>query len=332
MPQDSSPSSFATAPLPAPAELHLSTRHLRPHERVDYWREMVCRRFAEVQIASRLGTDFFGEMQAHQYAALRLTSVSAKAQAVTRVGRDARSESEDCYFAVLLLAGSEFIAQDGREARLLAGDMAIYDGARPHRLIFPEDFSKLILQIPRQTLEGRVGRMRHITARVIDGRQGAGALASGFVRSVAGSASQLGLQHHEQLSGQIVDLLALAIDGAVVPESCVVGNRIQSLARVKRFIELHLGDCELDSTMVAAGAGLSPRYVNQLFEEEGTSLMRYVWRRRLERCRAELLAPQALRSYDIALRWGFNDPSHFSRAFRKQFGTTPRALRRQVDG
>jgi AraC-like DNA-binding protein len=329
MPQDLHLSSSAASAAPPP-ELHLSTRDLRPHERVDYWREMVCRRFAEVQIASRLGADFFGEMQAHQYASLRLTSVSAKAQAVTRVGRDARSESEDCYFAVLLLAGSEFIAQDGREARLLAGDMAIYDGARPHRLIFPEDFSKLILQVPRQALEGRVGRMRHATARVIEARQGVGALASGFLRSVASSTPQLSVSQREHLSGQIVELLALAIGGAVTPELCTAGNRIQSLARVKRFIELHLGDCELDSTMVAAGAGLSPRYVNQLFEEEGTSLMRYVLRRRLERCHAELLAPQALRSYDVALRWGFNDPSHFSRAFRKQFGTTPRALRRQM--
>lgn len=317
--------------VPPPPPHRLSTAALRPHERVDYWREMVCRRFAEVQIASRLGGDFFGEMETHQYAALRLTGVSAKAQAVTRVGHDARDESQDCYFAVLLLAGSEFIEQDGRQARLLPGDMAIYDAARPHRLIFPEDFRKLILQVPRRDMERRVGRMRHATARVVDAHAGAGALAANFVRAVAGNPLLPEATRHAALAQQMVDLLGLAIGGAVLPQSCATGSRAQSLARVKGFIDARLGEPALDSAMVAAGAGLSARYVNQLFEEEGTSLMRYVLRRRLEQCHDELLAAAgAGRLYDIALRWGFNDPSHFSRAFRKQFGTSPRNLRRDT--
>lgn len=308
---------------------HLSTAALRPHERVDYWREMVCRRFAEVQIASRLGEDFFGEMETHHYASLRLTGVSAKAQAVTRLGHDARDESQDCYFAVLLLAGSEFLEQDGRQARLLPGDIAVYDAARPHRLIFPEDFRKLILQIPRRDMERRVGRMRHATARVVDSRTGAGALAANFVRAVAASPQAPASGQHAALAQQMVDLLAQAIGGATAPQLCAAGNRAQSLARVKTFIDAHLSDPGLDSALVAAGAGLSPRYVNQLFEDEDTSLMRYVLRRRLEHCHGELLrAGGSGRLYDIALRWGFNDPSHFSRAFRKQFGVSPRILRR----
>jgi AraC-like DNA-binding protein len=30
---------------------------------------------------------------------------------------------------------------------------------------------------------------------------------------------------------------------------------------------------------------------------------------------------------EICFRWGFNDAAHFSRAFREQFATTPRAWR-----
>jgi AraC family transcriptional activator of tynA and feaB len=83
--------------------------------------------------------------------------------------------------------------------------------------------------------------------------------------------------------------------------------------------------------MVAKGAGLSPRYANQLFEDEGTSLMRYVWKRRLERCRSDMADPSHYGRpvYDIALRWGFNDASHFSRAFKKQFGVGPREYCRE---
>jgi AraC-like DNA-binding protein len=311
---------------PAGGAIALSTDGLLPHERVDYWREMVCRRFAEVQISSRLGRDFSGEMLTHQYGPLRVTNVVAKAQSVSRVARQAKTESEDCYFAVILLAGCEFLEQDGREARLRPGDISIYDATLPHNLIFPEDFKKLIIQIPRHELGKRVTGLNRSTALTIPGGDGAGAVASGFFRSLAGHSAQLNDQQRSSLSEQALDLLSLALASVAPVNLSLSRSRPFSLARVKSFIDSQLGNCELDSSMIAHGAGLSPRYVNQLFEEEGTSLMRYVLRCRLERCRADMLNRNSpdLRVYDIALRWGFNDASHFSRSFRNQFGIGPR--------
>jgi AraC-like DNA-binding protein len=81
--------------------------------------------------------------------------------------------------------------------------------------------------------------------------------------------------------------------------------------------------------MVAAGTGLSARYINDLFRDEQTSLIRHVWQRRLENCRKELLSPlhSGHQISEIAMRWGFNDLSHFSRAFRQRFGCAPRELK-----
>ena len=42
---------------------------------------------------------------------------------------------------------------------------------------------------------------------------------------------------------------------------------------------------------------------------------------------AGLLRDPALRIIDIALEVGYDDPSHFARAFRKVSGITPRAFR-----
>ncbi|MEQ1603221.1 MAG: helix-turn-helix domain-containing protein, partial [Methylophilaceae bacterium] len=71
------------------------------------------------------------------------------------------------------------------------------------------------------------------------------------------------------------------------------------------------------------------RYINDLFSDEDNSLMRFVWQRRLENCRKDMLNSvyQSLQISEIAYRWGFNDMSHFSRAFRQRFACTPSALR-----
>ncbi|MDU6746935.1 MAG: helix-turn-helix domain-containing protein, partial [Bradyrhizobium sp.] len=44
-----------------------------------------------------------------------------------------------------------------------------------------------------------------------------------------------------------------------------------------------------------------------------------VRQRRLDRCRSDLEAARRTESItSIALRWGFNDPSHFSRLFGRR--------------
>jgi AraC-like DNA-binding protein len=99
--------------------------------------------------------------------------------------------------------------------------------------------------------------------------------------------------------------------------------------RIKDFVERNLGDFDLDPTMVAAALKLSPRYMNQLLELEGTSLSRYIWRRRLERAAADLtnFALNGLSISSIALNNGFSDLSHFSKAFRDRFAHSPSEYR-----
>ena len=81
---------------------------------------------------------------------------------------------------------------------------------------------------------------------------------------------------------------------------------------------------------VAKEHNISPRYLQKLFESVGDSFGHFVKLRRLERCRLDLRSPlHAQRSIsDILFQWGFNDSASFSRAFREQYGMSPREYRR----
>jgi len=85
----------------------------------------------------------------------------------------------------------------------------------------------------------------------------------------------------------------------------------------------------LQPATIAAHFRISPRYLDTLFAEIGTSVMRHVLARRLDRARGMLRDParSARTITDLALDLGFRDPSYFGRAFKAAFGVTPRDWR-----
>lgn len=77
--------------------------------------------------------------------------------------------------------------------------------------------------------------------------------------------------------------------------------------------------------MVAARAGITERYLQQLIEAHGETFSHRLLRLRLD---AAALAKPAMRISEIAFACGFNDLSYFNRSFKKRFGESPRMHRR----
>jgi len=85
------------------------------------------------------------------------------------------------------------------------------------------------------------------------------------------------------------------------------------------------GDLSLGT--LARESGLSPYHFLRTFERlTGVTPHQYVLRARL-RAAATRLATEAGRVIDVALDSGFGDVSNFNRAFRTEFGLSPRAYR-----
>lgn len=308
----------------------LSTDDLPLRQRREWLREVIGREYADVEITPPADGRLFNEMTIYPWDELRLSSIRSNAIAIERLSKEPAKISQDAYFAVLLLSGDYVLEQDGREAALRPGDMTIYDATRPHRIFCPGRFSKLIVSIPRSKLRERVAGVEHCSALRMAGNQGVGAVSAGFLRSCAEQAGELSLPQFAALSEHCFDLLALALTAARPANAATSRGRSAAMTRIKEFVEQNLRNPELDAATVAGGVGMSPRYINDILADEGLSLMRYVWTRRLENCRRDLESPTGAgrQITDVAFAWGFNDLSHFSRSFKQRFGCSPRDHRR----
>jgi AraC-like DNA-binding protein len=99
--------------------------------------------------------------------------------------------------------------------------------------------------------------------------------------------------------------------------------------RVRQFIDANLDDIGLTPEAIAAAHFISLRTLQRLFADQDLTVACWIRNRRLEKCRDDLrnplLAKQSVQA--IGARWGFTDQAHFSRAFRRTYGMTPRSCR-----
>jgi AraC-like DNA-binding protein len=82
---------------------------------------------------------------------------------------------------------------------------------------------------------------------------------------------------------------------------------------------------------IARALNCSRRHLYNAFEGEGESVAAYIQRMRLEACIKDLQASttKARPITDIAVSWGFGNPSHFSRLFKEHTGASPSDFRNQ---
>lgn len=307
-----------------------STENIPVWQRCEWLREVIGREYANVDITPPKKEYLFNEMNIYPWQNLQLSVIHSNAITIQRLPQEPSAVIQDAYFGVILLSGEYQLEQSGREVFLKPGDITIYDATRPHRIHCPSNFSKLIISIPRGVMHNRLPGVEHCTAHKVHGGMGLGAIASNFVQSIAREANQMTANDFEATAEQSLDLFVLALNSIRPANLNHSRSKSLSLRRVKDFVERQLDNPDLNTETVVQGTGLSARYINELFHDENTSLMRHVWQRRLMRCHHDLTSSQYTgRSVsETALRWGFNDFPHFSRAFKSKYGLAPSVLKR----
>ena len=182
------------------------------------------------------------------------------------------------------------------------------------------------VHFPVETLRAMVPGVESLVGRELEG---------GGALSLAMDYSNLLLQHPEAvaeagmaIATHLLDLAALGLGarGDLAADAQRGGLRAVRLKAVLTILEQRFAEPDFSAHKLAAAAGLSERYVNELLYEAGAGFTTRLNELRMRKA-AELLARSTRRVSDIAFECGFNDLSYFNRCFRRRFGLTPTAAR-----
>ena len=251
-----------------------------------------------------------------------------------RTSRHVAADAEDVFMLTITLGGgyhvhqqhADFLVRPGEGWAAVSGELATASNA-PGQMR-----ESLALMLPRAAFaHARLDMGKLLRKPVVCDNQGMHLLLS-YLVGIESATAPLSPELGQRAADHISDLVLLSLGGSgeaaelarqrSVPDARLDRIKRDILQRIRSGLPLHLA-------ALAARHGISPVYVQKLFERDGGGFSAYVLEQRLERVRSALRSPRFVaRSISaIAYDAGFNNLSWFNRAFRRRYGMTPSDMR-----
>ena len=101
--------------------------------------------------------------------------------------------------------------------------------------------------------------------------------------------------------------------------------------KAEDYIENHLSK-KIRLSDIAHELGVSEYHFHRIFRTNGAeTLNQFITRIKMERSAMYLMVNKKMTITEIAFGYGYNDSSSYNRAFKKHFGVSPMAFRKQQD-
>jgi AraC-like DNA-binding protein len=290
--------------------------------------EIFGRNLQKVHVEPCAGEPFHAAVTLRRTAGLSLYTASRSA-ANYRRSRDL-IEHDD----VVMIAGfssSYEVHHLGRTLSMGRGEAVVLTGAEPASFGGPDQNSVHLLRVPVRLLSPLVADLEGAYGRTIPAATPALRLLVAYFGILAEAETFAVPELRRQAVTHIHDLIALAI-GATRDAAEIARCRGASAARlraIKHDIVDRLSDPGLSTAAIAVRHGIRPRYVQRLFESDGTTFTDYVLTQRLAVAHRLLSDPlrAGVKISAIAVDAGFGDLSYFNRTFRRRYGLAPSELR-----
>jgi len=313
--------------------IRFSTSEVAERDRLPFWREYWARAVVHSDVEVESDLPFHAEAELLLWPDLRALWSKEPPLRYSR-SRGQAADGDDSLVFLIRRDGSSTVSQRGRDVSLRKGDGVGFLGAEPASATVSE-VECLVLVTSRAALAPLIGNeVANKTMRVIPGHCEALRLLTNYAGILRQGSAPMAPELRQLVSIHIHDLIAVALgatrDGVAVAEGR--GLRAARLRAVKAHILANLGNSNLTVNLVALRQGVTPRYVQMLFEAEGVTFSEFVLGRRLMRVYRELCDPRFNHTSisGFAFAAGFGDLSYFNRTFRRRFGMSPSELRQAV--
>lgn len=228
----------------------------------------------------------------------------------------------DALCVQLFIAGSmRGVAGDHAGIDLHVGNVGVQDFAHPYAATTTHS-DTLSVYVPRELVDAADTLYRHAPSIAFDRATPRGRALATAVTGLYRSARTATHDAAGELAATFVDTLNRVLQpGEWIPDDA------DARARLDTYICDHLDDPTLGVRVLCAVAGYSRASIYRLYQRDG-GVDHYIRTLRLRRCLSQLAGTQRRRGavVDIATRWGFRNPGHFTRLFREQFGVPPSAV------
>jgi AraC-like DNA-binding protein len=310
--------------------IEFSTDHLPEQDRIPFWREHYGHVMMRVDLEPAKDAAFEACISSLALPGLQLMQASSSPVKISRAGEYLADGNDDIVLAVNR-TGSVIVASGGREQSLGDHEAILLTGGEAasfHRTSLGRSFT---LRVPRPLVESTVVSADDALMRPIPGDRGALRLLVDYAGWLLNAGASMDSPLLNLSVRHVHDLLALTIGptAGFAETARTRGLRAARLKLAKSYVVAHSHRHDISIATVAASLNVTPRYVQRLFEADGTTFSDFLVGQRLARAHRLLCDPGSSHAAisTIAYDAGFGDLSYFNRRFRRFYGLTPRDVR-----
>jgi AraC-like DNA-binding protein len=241
------------------------------------------------------------------------------------------ADGQDSFVLTLPHSGRLFFSQNGFEQELAEDQTRFVRSNEPYMCGSRDTLQATSILIPANLLRARVTKIDDRCATILSPDLAAFRLFRDYAALIEQNLDNADESLEGLMADHLIDLAALLLAPSSDAKERVRQGSLKGLRRevVQKYIADRSADPRLNLTNTAVNLGLSPRYVQLLLEEAGTSFSSQLREMRIARASSMLLDKRYdhLGIADIAFESGFSDVSSFNRTFRQRIGDTPGAIR-----
>jgi len=304
-------------------QLKIMTKDVPGRQRFDSWYEAVNQSHMGWSLDNK-DDEIDGSIRMRGMDRFRLSHCSCYSPCSGSRSANQIVREKNSYYAILTVQkGYEVITRRGVEQKVSDNDIYLWDTGENLSFRSFTAIEKNTLFIEKGFMEELFPQVTQMVGRVFNGKEGLGPFIHSNLMTLSSHMDILDRNSASVITDTTLELLSTWL--LRLNPTTPTGYRSEQFNRISAYIIKNLNDPDLSPGKIAEDFGISLRSLHQLFSSTESSVSQMIRQQRLEQCRQDIARNRNTKQTitEIALQWGFNDPSHFSKCFKEKYKVSP---------